>query len=76
MTNAVLHAYIDREPGMVIVTAHAGPGELVVCVIDDGRGMQPRPDSPGLGMGLPMIGQLTTSVDIRERPSGGTPKNR
>jgi PAS domain S-box-containing protein len=32
--------------------------------------MQPRADSPGLGMGLPTIGQLTTSVDIREGPRG------
>src|SRR4051812_9194876 len=72
VTNAVLHAYVDLRPGSVVVTAHAAPDEFVVCVLDDGRGMQPRPDSPGLGMGLPLIGQLTTSVDIRERPAGGT----
>ena len=72
VTNAVLHAYVDREPGEVLVVAQAAAGEVLVAVLDDGRGMQPRPDSPGLGMGLPMIGQLTTSVDIRERPAGGT----
>jgi GAF domain-containing protein/anti-sigma regulatory factor (Ser/Thr protein kinase) len=72
VTNAVLHAYVDMDPGDVVVTAQTAAGEIVVGVLDDGRGMQPRPDSPGLGMGLPMIGQLTTSVDIRERANGGT----
>jgi PAS domain S-box-containing protein len=72
VTNAVLHAYVDLDPGEVTVLAQAAPDEVIVAVLDDGRGMQPRPDSPGLGMGLPMIGQLTTSVDIRERPAGGT----
>jgi PAS domain S-box-containing protein len=72
VTNAILHAYVDMEPGEVTVAAQAGAEELLVSVADGGRGMQPRPDSPGLGMGLPMIGQLTTSVDIRERPAGGT----
>jgi GAF domain-containing protein len=72
VTNAVLHAYIGCDAGEVLVVAQASADEVVICVLDDGRGMQPRPDSPGLGMGLPMIGQLTTSVDIRERPGGGT----
>jgi anti-sigma regulatory factor (Ser/Thr protein kinase) len=72
VTNAVLHAFVERPSGEIVIVAAAEPGELVVSVLDDGRGMQPRPDSPGLGMGLPMIGQLTTSVDIRERAGGGT----
>ncbi len=72
VTNAILHAYVDMDAGDVTVAAQAGAEQLLVSVADDGRGMQPRPDSPGLGMGLPMIGQLTTSVDIRERPAGGT----
>ena len=72
VTNAVLHAYVGLDTGEVLMTGQAAPDELVICVLDAGRGMQPRPDSPGLGMGLPMIGQLTTSVDIRERPGGGT----
>jgi PAS domain S-box-containing protein len=67
-----MHAFIDREPGSVRVCATAGVDELTVVVADDGRGMQPRPDSPGLGMGLPLIGQLASHFDIRQPAGGGT----
>src|SRR4051794_7180306 len=70
VTNAVVHAYVDTEPGEVEVVAQAARDEIVVRVLDDGRGMQPRPDSPGLRIGLPTIGQLTRSFDIRNRPGG------
>src|SRR6476469_3495553 len=72
VTNAVIHAFIDRDPGTVRVTASTRAGEIVIVVTDDGRGMQPRPDSPGLGMGLPLIGQLSAHFDIRVPPGGGT----
>src|SRR5690349_4808706 len=57
-TNCVLHAFIDREPGEIHVLAHAERDRLRVIVRDDGRGMLPRSDSPGIGLGLPTIGQL------------------
>jgi PAS domain S-box-containing protein len=72
VTNAVLHAFIDREPGTVRVLVVTGADELTVTVTDDGRGMQPRADSPGLGLGLPTIGRLAALVDLREPPGGGT----
>jgi PAS domain S-box-containing protein len=71
-TNALMHAFVDREPGSIRLVARAGVGELVVNVSDDGRGMQPRTDSPGMGIGLPTIGQIASGLDIRERPGGGT----
>ena len=53
----------------------AAPDELVVTVTDDGRGMQPRADSPGLGLGLPTIASLTTrdghARAARRRDRGG-----
>jgi PAS domain S-box-containing protein len=72
VTNAVMHAFLDREEGTVRVGVRAGLDEIVVIVADDGRGMQPRADSPGLGMGLPLIGQLAASLDIRVPHGGGT----
>jgi anti-sigma regulatory factor (Ser/Thr protein kinase)/PAS domain-containing protein len=72
VTNAVIHGFIDRQPGSVRVCVSARVDEIVVVVTDDGRGMQPRPDSPGLGMGLPLIGQLAALLDIREPTGGGT----
>jgi PAS domain S-box-containing protein len=71
-TNAVIHAFLEREPGTVRVCASIGVDEILVVVTDDGRGMQPRPDSPGLGMGLPLIGQVSKHFDIRVPAGGGT----
>jgi serine/threonine-protein kinase RsbW/stage II sporulation protein AB (anti-sigma F factor) len=64
VTNSVLHAYGDAEPGPVHLTAEVRPGRLVVTVTDEGSGLHPRPDSPGLGLGLPTIGQLTEELEI------------
>jgi PAS domain S-box-containing protein len=72
VTNCVVHAFVGREPGTVRTAIQAGAGELVVTVVDDGRGMQPRADSPGLGLGLPTIASLTTSMDMHAPPGGGT----
>jgi serine/threonine-protein kinase RsbW/stage II sporulation protein AB (anti-sigma F factor) len=72
VTNAVLHAFLERPPGTIRVTAATGAGELTVVVTDDGIGMRPRPDSPGLGLGLPTIGRLAALVDLRVPEGGGT----
>jgi PAS domain S-box-containing protein len=72
VTNSVVHAFIDREPGIVRTRIQAAPDELVVVVTDNGRGMQPRTDSPGLGLGLPTIASLTTAMDMHAPPGGGT----
>ena len=42
-----MHAFIGREPGLVRVVCATGADELTVTVTDNGRGMQPRADSPG-----------------------------
>ena len=39
---------------------------------DAGAGMAPRHDSPGLGLGLPLVGRVASSVDISARAGGGT----
>ncbi|MCW2999911.1 MAG: domain S-box protein [Solirubrobacterales bacterium] len=70
LTNAVIHAFLDCEPGTVQLAAEPGADVLEVRVTDDGQGMGPRPDSPGLGMGVPMIGKLCDSVDLGQGPDG------
>ena len=73
VTNAVLHAYVDREePGLVEVRARCEADTVVVEVADEGRGMLPRTDSPGLGLGLPLIAQMTQSLEVYDRNGGGT----
>jgi anti-sigma regulatory factor (Ser/Thr protein kinase) len=70
ITNAVLHAYRGDGAGEVRVVACAEPGRLVVVVRDYGCGMSPNPDSPGLGLGLAVIGRVATELSI-ERPDDG-----
>ena len=70
--NAVLHAYPEGSSGTVAVAAHLEAGAFVVLVADDGIGMRPNPTSRGLGFGLPLIAQLSSGVEISERPGGGT----
>ena len=70
ITNAVLHAYRGSDTGEVRVVACAERRRLVVVVRDYGCGMRPNPDSPGLGLGLAVIGQLAAELNI-ERPDAG-----
>jgi serine/threonine-protein kinase RsbW len=64
--NAVVHAYRDRsdDPGGVRIQGVAGNSRLKLCIEDGGIGMGPRPDSPGLGMGLPLIARLADDLEI------------
>ncbi|MGZ6709086.1 MAG: ATP-binding protein [Solirubrobacteraceae bacterium] len=74
VTNAVIHAYIDESrPGDVEVFVERHPDNgLEIHVCDEGRGMMPRSDSPGLGVGLPLVAKLAQHFRIETRPTGGT----
>jgi len=73
VTNAVMHAYIGAEqPGEVRLDARVDEGRVLVTVADDGCGMTPRLDSPGLGVGLPFIAHTTDTLEIEPGDSGGT----
>jgi anti-sigma regulatory factor (Ser/Thr protein kinase) len=71
-TNAVVHAFVGHTPGHVRASASVGDDELIVHIADNGRGMQPRVDSPGIGVGLPTISQLAQTLDIRQSAGAGT----
>jgi anti-sigma regulatory factor (Ser/Thr protein kinase) len=71
-TNVVLHAYPGAEAGKVHVLAECSADSLQVTVSDDGGGMLPRPDSPGLGLGLPLIAQLVDGLEVGSTQGGGT----
>jgi serine/threonine-protein kinase RsbW len=75
VTNVVIHAYRERdpdtEPGEVGVTVTIEGDELLVSVADEGMGMRPRGDSPGAGLGLPIIATLADRFEVQQR-SGGT----
>jgi serine/threonine-protein kinase RsbW len=61
-TNVVVHAYPAGHEGPLEIFATLGEKKLVVVVRDEGSGIAPRADSPGLGLGLPLIASLTESV--------------
>jgi serine/threonine-protein kinase RsbW len=71
-TNVVLHAYAGQEPGTIELDAHVGYDELQLLVRDHGNGMTPSPLAEGLGLGLPLIAALTSSLTIVEAEGGGT----
>jgi serine/threonine-protein kinase RsbW/stage II sporulation protein AB (anti-sigma F factor) len=71
VANTVVHAYLDRDPGLVYVSASLDDGALTVMISDDGQGMTPRPDSRGMGIGLALIANVTDSMHI-DHDDGGT----
>jgi anti-sigma regulatory factor (Ser/Thr protein kinase) len=74
VTNAIVHAYVDApEPGEIEVVAQRVGGDcLEIFVCDEGRGMLPRHDSPGVGLGLPLVATLAESFEVQARSGGGT----
>jgi serine/threonine-protein kinase RsbW/stage II sporulation protein AB (anti-sigma F factor) len=74
-TNVVVHAYRDRAaadgPGVLHLTVRLEDGFLHVSVADDGVGLSPRRDSPGLGFGLGLIAKAADELEI-EQISPGT----
>jgi serine/threonine-protein kinase RsbW len=70
LSNVVKHAYVDRDtPGSVAVRAWARERWLVVVVSDDGIGLRAR-DSPGVGIGLRLIFELTERFEFKDTTSG------
>jgi serine/threonine-protein kinase RsbW len=63
-TNVVVHAYPEDHVGPLEVLATLRDERLEVVVRDAGPGIAPRADSPGLGLGLPLIASLTESVQL------------
>ena len=62
-TNVVVHAYPEGE-GPMGLRASIEARQLPLVVIARGRGILRRPDSPGLGLGLPLIATLAESLEL------------
>jgi serine/threonine-protein kinase RsbW/stage II sporulation protein AB (anti-sigma F factor) len=72
LTNVVMHAYLGTEPGEMIVQAWTDHDRrLTVRVLDEGHGLVPRTDSPGLGLGIGLMAQMADDFRIANRE--GTP---
>lgn len=71
-TNVAVHAYRHSTPGEMVVSASVVGDDLKVQVTDHGVGMAPRSDSPGIGMGLPLISRLSDALETKTADGGGT----
>jgi anti-sigma regulatory factor (Ser/Thr protein kinase) len=72
-TNAVLHAFRDRpRPGTVEIEATVRDQDVSITVRDDGSGFRPRIDSPGLGLGMPLMTTLADHLEVDRLRHGGT----
>ena len=64
-SNSVIHAYVGLpEAGTVELRAWTAGAEIVVMVADEGRGMVPRTDSPGLGLGLSLMAKMANHLEV------------
>jgi serine/threonine-protein kinase RsbW len=73
VSNAVIHAYRKSErPGAIEVEVKRPNGYLCLRVRDHGCGLAPRVDSPGLGLGLPLIAESAASMEVVTPGGGGT----
>lgn len=72
-SNVVVHAYSEHSAeafserpgwGVMEVAATMVGDDLAVTVRDWGAGIKPRPDSPGLGLGLSLMAALADTVQL------------
>src|SRR3954451_21024486 len=72
INNAVVHAFRNTDPGTVSVRVSVEPrdGEVKVLVTDDGMGFCVNPNSPGLGLGMPLMATLSESMEVRAAEGG------
>jgi serine/threonine-protein kinase RsbW len=71
-TNVVVHAYPAGEEGPMEVAATLAGDELRVVVRDEGRGLERRSETPGHGLGLPLIASLAEGVTAGRDERGHT----
>lgn len=67
--NVIQHAY-PNGAGDIDVSMLSNDHEIVITVADTGVGIDNAADSPGLGIGLQLIGRIATTWTISSDASG------
>jgi anti-sigma regulatory factor (Ser/Thr protein kinase) len=68
--NAVVHAYRGEDSGTVRLTAFRDRERLCIEVEDSGVGMSPNLERSGLGLGLSLIGAMTSVFEVEDANPG------
>ena len=68
--NAVVHAFRFGKVGTILVLAHTDGDTLLVRVEDNGVGMIPDLDNPGLGLGTSLISRLSKEATFESSENG------
>lgn len=63
ITNAILHGGAP-DGAAVLLRIERLPDELLIVLADQGHGMRPRADSPGLGLGIPIISGFAQRMEV------------
>src|ERR687893_211098 len=71
-TNVVRHAYPIDQTGPVEISIHPLEESVSVVVSDLGRGIGTSSDTPGPGLGLPLIAAIADEVELHPVPGGGS----
>ncbi len=74
LSNVVLHAHAPgaAEREHLVLLAEADDAGCRVTISDDGDGLRPRTDSPGMGLGLGLIANSCDDLQLDTGPNGGT----
>jgi stage II sporulation protein AB (anti-sigma F factor) len=72
VSNSVIHGFRGDAEGTINITARLDRGRLLVVIADNGVGMKPNLDSPGLGVGISLITTLASDVRFDSGPGGLT----
>ena len=51
----------------IVLSVKTHDGDLHVIMADEGPGLVPRRESPGLGLGMPIIATVSSSFENRRR---------
>lgn len=70
--NSVVHAFRFGKQGSIQVRAETTQDTLIVVVRDDGVGMVPDLDRPGLGLGTSLISRLSKEATFESSDAGTT----
>ena len=69
VSNAIEHAYLAGQPGLVrLQTVLGADGQLECRIGDRGSWQVPDPAAPGRGSGLMLVGRMVDEMDVHHQP--------